>query len=473
MKYQEYETPLASRYASPQMLQIFSPFNKILIWRKLWVCLAHSQMILGLPITRDQIDEMNAHLEDIDFDKADAYEREFHHDVMAHIHAFGDVCPNARPIIHLGSTSCYVTDNGDLIQIKEAFKLLQGKMLQVIQDFANFAKTYSHLPCLGFTHFQPAQLTTVGKRACLWLQDLVLDYQEWDYRYDNLKFLGVKGTTGTQASFLALFNKDHSKVQALDHLVATKMGFKDVFLISGQTYTRKQDIYILQALASFAAGAHKFATDLRLLANLRELEEPFGKQQIGSSAMPYKRNPMLSERICSLARFVISLSENASYTAATQWLERTLDDSANRRLSIPEAFLACDAILNILSKIIAGLVVNPKKIEKHIHEYLPYMATENILMAAVQKGGDRQTIHEKLRQYSLAAQKEDRPQLLLESVQNDESFKLSPEELNTIMKIEDFIGRSKEQVVEFLETEVSPLLEKGRKKYAEKKGGAE
>lgn len=469
MDYQKYETPLSSRYASEKMLQIFSPFNKIVIWRKLWSCLAHSQMILGLPITREQIDEMNAHLEDIDFEKADAYEKEFHHDVMAHIHAFGDVCPTARPIIHLGSTSCYVTDNGDLIQIKEAFKLLQGKLLHVIQDLAAFAKTHSALPCLGYTHFQPAQLTTVGKRACLWLQDLVMDYQEWDYRFDNLKFLGVKGTTGTQASFLALFNKDHSKVQALDHLVASKMGFKDVFLISGQTYTRKQDIYILQALASFAAGAHKFATDLRLLANLRELEEPFGKQQIGSSAMPYKRNPMLSERICSLARYVISQSENASYTAATQWLERTLDDSANRRLCIPEAFLACDAILTILSKIISGLVVNPQKIEKHIHDYLPYMATENILMAAVQKGGDRQAIHEKLRQYSMEAQKSDQPQLLLTSVIQDPAFKLEQSELDQIMQISDFIGRSQEQVTEFLDLEVVPLLEKGRKKYAERK----
>ena len=400
MTHETYQSPLTGRYASPEMQRLFSAQFKHSTWRRLWVALAEAQQALGLPISTLQIQELASRIDSIDFEAAAHYERQLKHDVMAHIHAYADQCPSARSIIHLGATSCYVTDNTDLIQIRKGMHILQTKLRQVISQLADFAKRYAHLPCLGYTHFQPAQLTTVGKRACLWTQDLLMDMQELTHKIAQLRFLGVKGTTGTQASFLALFNQDHSKVAQLDKLVADKMGFSNLFLISGQTYTRKQDMAVLDALAGVGASSHKLCTDLRLLAHLGEIEEPFGKTQVGSSAMPYKRNPILSERICSLARFLISLSENPAYTAATQWLERSLDDSANRRICIPEAFLTCDAILMLLLEITENLQVYPKVISNHVQNELPFLATENILMAAVKKGGDRQALHEKLRQLS-------------------------------------------------------------------------
>lgn len=462
MAHDKYESPLTSRYASPSMTKLFSAQFKHATWRRLWVALAEAQMKLGLPIDKGQIEELSAHLEDIDFTSAAEYEKKLQHDVMAHIHAYGDQCSKARSIIHLGATSCYVTDNTEIIQMRAGMLIIIPKLIKIIEQLGDFAQQYKHLACLGFTHFQPAQPTTVGKRACLWAQDFLIDLQEMKYRLDNLRFLGVKGTTGTQASFFSLFENDHSKVKALDEIVASKMGFKNPFIISGQTYTRKQDMLVLNALAGIAVSAHKFGTDLRLLANLKEIEEPFKEHQVGSSAMPYKRNPMLSERICSLSRFVISLSENPAYTAATQWLERTLDDSANRRLCIAEAFLGIDAILNLLEHVTKNLVVYPKIIARRLSEELPFMATENILMACVKKGGDRQFLHEKIRIHSQEAAKqikhEGKPNDLLESIRNDKAFQLTQEELESILNIANFIGRAPQQVDEFLESEVGPAL---------------
>lgn len=459
---ERYQTPLTSRYASEVMSTLFSCQNRYTLWRKLWIALAEAEKELGLSIKEEQIAEMKQHLTPIDFSLVTTYEKELKHDVMAHIHAWGDKCQIARPIIHLGATSCYVTDNSDLIQMKEGMQLLLKKLTVVIEQLTQFADQYKELPTLGFTHYQPAQLTTVGKRACIWIQDLLMDLSELKQREASLQFLGVKGATGTQASFLSLFNGDHERVKQLDNLVAKKMGFTRLFPISGQTYTRKLDTLILKTLSGIGESAHKLATDLRLLANLKEVEEPFGKQQIGSSAMPYKRNPMLSERICSLSRFLISLPENCSYTHATQWFERTLDDSANRRLAIAEAFLSADAVLCLLQRVTKGLVVYPKVIQKHIQNELPFMATENILMQAVKKGGDRQELHERIRQHSVAAAKNVKENGLsndlLERITSDSTFNLSKSELLDIISEKEFIGRAKEQVEEFIEETVHPTI---------------
>ncbi|NGX42095.1 MAG: Adenylosuccinate lyase [Chlamydiae bacterium] len=456
-----YKTPLSERYASQEMLYLFSPYYKYSTWRKLWIALAEAQKHLGLEITEEQIAELKEHVEEIDFESVEKYEKELQHDVMAHIHAYGDLCPKARSILHLGATSCFVTDNTDTIQMQEGLLIIQKKVKGVIRQLADFAKQYADHPCLGYTHFQPAQLTTVGKRACLWIQDLIMDLEEICYRRDRLKFLGVKGATGTQASFLSLFDNDREKVKQLDLLVAKIMGFPKIFKISGQTYSRKQDTQVVNALAGISSSAHKFATDIRLLAGLKEIEEPFGAKQVGSSAMPYKRNPMLSERICSLSRFVIALAQNPEYTHATQWLERSLDDSANRRLCLSETFLATDAVLNLMLQVTKGLVVNSKVIQNRVMEELPFMATENILMECVRKGGDRQALHEKLRVHSQAAgekvKSEGVQNDLLQRISSDSSFSISEKELEKILNTQDFIGRAPEQVTEFLSTEVDVL----------------
>ncbi len=460
----QYQTPLSHRYASKEMSFLFSPRNKFTTWRKLWIALAESQKELGLHITDAQIQAMKNALDRLDLEKVKGYEKEFRHDVMAHLHAFADECPEARGIIHLGATSCYLTDNTDLLQMREALQLISHKILQAIRNLAYFAEKHSALACLSYTHFQPAQPTTLGKRACLWLQDLLIDFHACQHTLSTLRFLGVKGATGTQASFLTLFNADSQKVKALETLVAQKMGFSSVFAISGQTYTRKQDIGIFSTLASLASSLHKCATDIRLLAHLKEVEEPFGNKQIGSSAMPYKHNPMRSERLCSLARFLISLSDNPLYTEATQWFERTLDDSAGRRLAIPEAFLTADAILSLLINITEGLVVHPKIIAKNLHAELPFLATEVILMHAVKKGKDRQTVHERLRLHSLEASQRIKGEglegNLLEAIAQDPEIGLSASELQHLLASENFVGRSVEQTREFLTEEVLPLLKK-------------
>lgn len=459
-----YQSPLSQRYASDEMSLIFSPYYKYHTWRKLWIALAKAQKALGLPITDKQIAALEKAAEKIDHSQAEAYEKKFRHDVMAHIHAFGDQCPEARGVIHLGATSCFVTDNTDLIQMRDALQLLRNKLVQVIRQLRSFAHQNASLACLSYTHFQVAQPTTVGKRACLWLQDFLMDLEDIEQLLAHLRFLGVKGATGTQASFLALFEGDHHKVKRLEALVAKEMGFSHPFSISGQTYTRKQDIRIFSALSSFAASAHKCATDFRLLAHLKEIEEPFAEKQIGSSAMPYKRNPMRSERICGLARFLISLNENSLYTEATQWLERSLDDSANRRLYIPEAFLTADAILNLLCNITAGIIVHPKIIEKHLQDELPFLATELILMEAVKRGKDRQSVHERLRVHSLEASRlikeEARPCDLLERIAKDLEIGLSFSEISKLTHVEHFIGRAVEQTQEFLSEEIDPALKK-------------
>lgn len=457
-----YESPFNLRYASKEMREIFSPQHKYVTWRKLWVALAKAQHKLGLPISQEQIQEMEKYITDINFEIAAEYEERLHHDVMAHIHAFGDQAQQAKGIIHLGATSCYVTDNGDLIQMSEGLDLLIQKLKIVLDQLSKFAEEHANLPCLGFTHFQSAQLTTVGKRACLWIQDFLIDLEELNHRKKNIKFLGVKGTTGTQASFLALFKNDKEKVRQLDQLVASSMGFGALYTVTGQTYTRKQDILILSALAGFGASAHKFGTDLRLLAHLKEVEEPFGHEQVGSSAMPYKRNPILSERVCGLARFAISLLENPLYTAATQWLERSLDDSANRRLSIPEAFLTIDSILELLLKITKGMVVNREVIEQGVAKELPFMATENLLMAAVKKGKDRQKIHEILRSHSLEAQHRvksgDGINDLFDRLSADQALGLTRDEIAKLVDVVHFIGMAPDQVKLFIEDEVRPHL---------------
>lgn len=462
--YNTYINPLTERYASSQMLSLFSPVKKFTTWRKLWIALAEAEKELGLNISQEQIDEMKANIDNIDFEYAALMEKKFRHDVMAHVHTFGKVCPKAMPIIHLGATSAYVGDNTDLILMKEGLLIVLKKIVNVISNLKNFAVKFKDTPTLGYTHYQPAQLTTVGKRACLWIQDLLLDYEELKFVEENLKFRGVKGTTGTQASFLSLFDGNHSKVVKLDELVSQKMGFKKVLKITGQTYTRKQDTKVLKALAGIAESAHKMATDLRLLQNLKEIEEPFEKDQIGSSAMAYKRNPMRSERICSLARYVISLSLNPYLTHSTQWFERTLDDSANRRIVIPEAFLSTDAILELLYNVTNNLVVYEKMILKHISEELPFMATENIIMASVKKGASRQDMHEIIRQHSMDAARvvkvEGKRNDLIDRLINDERIPLTREEIEELLDPKDFIGRAAEQVVEFIKSEVEPIIEK-------------
>ncbi len=457
-----YESPLSSRYASDEMLYLFSPDKKFSTWRRLWVALAKGEMHLGLSITQTQIDEMEAHLYDINYDVAAQKEKELRHDVMAHIHAYGDQCPAAMPILHLGATSCYVGDNTDLILMKEGLCLIRDKLVRVIDALASFADKYKSLPTLGFTHFQPAQLVTVGKRATLWLNELLMDLDEVEYRLRTLFFLGSKGTTGTQASFLTLFEGDHEKVKALDRYVAEYMGFDKIVPVSGQTYSRKVDAAVLATLSGIAQSASKFSTDLRLLCHLKEIEEPFEDHQIGSSAMPYKRNPMRCERICALARYVMVDALNPAVTAASQWLERTLDDSANKRLSVPEAFLAVDAILGIYENVAKGLVVHEKMIARHISEELPFMATENIMMEAVKRGGDRQELHERLRVHSIEAGKNVKERglsnNLIDLLAEDPAFGMTKEELTAHLEPARYIGRAPEQVTEFLSGHVSPVL---------------
>lgn len=457
-----YDNPLCSRYASRAMQELFSPDRKFRTWRQLWIALAESEHELGLPITEQQIRELKEFADDINYDAAERHETRVRHDVMAHVHAYGEQCPSARPIIHLGATSCYVGDNTDLILMAEGLKLLRSRLLSVMRCLASFAARYRALPTLGFTHFQPAQPVTVGKRATLWLQDLMLDLDDLDHMLGSFRLLGSKGTTGTQASFLALFDGDHEKVRELDRRVAARMGFADIFPVTGQTYPRKMDSRILQVLAGIAQSAHKFSNDIRLLQHLKEIEEPFAKDQIGSSAMAYKRNPMRSERMAALARHVLANSLNPAMTAAEQWFERTLDDSANKRIAIPEAFLATDALLLLYRNVADGLVVYPTVISRHLQEELPFMATENILMAAVNNGGDRQELHEKIRQHSMEAgrlvKEEGRQNDLLQRIAADPAFNLSTTDLDDLLDPADYVGRAPEQVDEFLAHYVEPLL---------------
>ena len=459
-----YESPLNSRYSSKEMKYIFSPDFKFKTWRKLWIALAESEMELGLNITQEQIDELKAHAEDINYEVAEAYEKEFRHDVMSHVHAYGELCPNAKGIIHLGATSCFVGDNTDVITMTEGLKLVRKKLVNLIDILSKFALRYKDMPCLAYTHYQPAQPTTVGKRASLWLSDLVMDMNSLEFQISQMRLLGSKGTTGTQASFVELFEGDSEKIKALDKKVAQKVGFESCYMVSGQTYSRKLDYNVLSVLSQIAQSAYKFSGDLRMLQHEKEIEEPFEKKQIGSSAMAYKRNPMRSERISSLARYVIADSINPAITASTHWFERTLDDSANKRISIPEAFLAIDAVLELYINVVSGLVVYPKMIEKHLLAELPFMATENIMMAAVKKGGDRQDLHERIRVHSMDAGRvvkvEGKPNDLIDRIAADEAFGMTKEEIMATMKPENFVGRAPEQVVEFIEAEVKPIVEK-------------
>jgi adenylosuccinate lyase len=462
MHHNEYINPLSERYASREMLGLFSPQHKFSTWRKLWCALAECEMELGLPITDEQIAQMRANVDNIDFEAAREFEARTRHDVMAHIEAFAAVCPAAKPIIHLGATSAFVGDNTDLIQAREGCRLLLGRLTGLISALKTFAVDNADLATLGFTHFQPAQLTTVGKRACLWIYDLMMDFEELQRFESTLKFRGVKGTTGTQASFLSLFDGDHEKVRALDKNVARKMGFEDVFPVTGQTYTRKVDSQIAAILSGLAQSLHKFANDIRLLQHLKEIEEPFGRNQVGSSAMAYKRNPMRSERLTALCRFLMSNALSPAMTAAEQWFERTLDDSANKRLAIPQSFLAADAALIIAANICDGLVVYPKVIAKHIDEELPFMATENIIMEAVKKGGDRQEIHERIRVHSMEAGNQVKihggQNDLLARIAGDPAFGMTQDDLDSILDIKQFIGRAPEQVREFVNEYVDPVI---------------
>ena len=457
-----YESPLCGRYASEQMRRIFSPDRRYGTWRRLWVALAQAEHALGLPVTQEQVEELRAHVDDIDYEAVAKKERENRHDVMAHVHAYGRACPGARGIIHLGATSCFVTDNADIILYREALRLVRKKTLAVMGNLADFARKYRALPALGYTHFQPAQPVTVGKRACLWLQDFALDLEELDFVLSSLRLLGSKGTTGTQASFLALFDGDHEKVRRLDGMIAEAFAFPSCFPVAGQTYPRKLDSRILNLLSSIAQSAYRFAGDLRLLQHMREVEEPFEKGQVGSSAMAYKRNPMRAERICSLSRYVMANALNAPMTAAAQWLERTLDDSANRRISLPEGFLAVDGILDLMLNVTDGLTVYPAVIEKNLMEQLPFLATENILMAAVKNGGDRQALHEVIRVHSMEAaarmKQEGAPCDLLERLAADGRLGLSMAHLRDVLNPADYIGRCPEQVDEYLSEVVDPLL---------------
>ena len=460
-----YQSPLSERYASKEMQYIFSPDKKFKTWRKLWIALAETEKELGLDITQEQIDELKAHAEDINYDVDKEREKLVRHDVMSHVYAYGVQCPKAKGIIHLGATSCYVGDNTDIIIMTEALKLVRVKLLNVINELSKFAMKYKDLPTLGFTHFQPAQPTTVGKRATLWLQELLMDLEDVEYQLSKAKLLGSKGTTGTQASFLELFDGDHEKCKMLDRKIAEKMGYKACFPVSGQTYSRKLDSQFLNVLAGIAQSAAKFSNDIRLLQHLKEVEEPFEKNQIGSSAMAYKRNPMRSERIGSLSRYVMVDVLNGYFTTATQWFERTLDDSANKRLSIPEAFLAVDGILSLYANVADGLVVYPKVIEQRLRKELPFMATENIMMDAVKKrGADRQQLHEKIREHSMAASRvvkvEGGENDLLERIAADEAFGVTIEELEKILKPENYTGRAKEQTEDFLNECIKPVLEK-------------
>lgn len=459
-----YVNPLVERYGSKEMLFNFSPDKKFGTWRKLWIALAECEKELGLNITDEQIEEMKKYADNINYDVAKQREKEVRHDVMAHVFAFGEQATSAKPIIHLGATSAFVGDNTDLIQIKDGLEILKKKLVNVIDSLAKFALEYKDMPTLGFTHFQPAQLTTVGKRATLWLQSLVLDFEELEFKIDTLRFRGVKGTTGTQASYAELFNHDFSKVKKLDEMVAEKLGFDKRFMVTGQTYDRKVDAQVLNLLSDIAQSAHKFTNDLRLLQNLKEIEEPFEKNQIGSSAMAYKRNPMRSERISSLAKYVISLSTSPAMVASTQWFERTLDDSANKRLAVPQAFLAVDSMLLIWQNILDGMVVYPKMIEKRIMSELPFMATEYIIMEGVKNGGDRQELHERIRIHSMEAGREvkveGRDNDLIERILKDEYFNIDKNRLMEILDPKNFVGFSSEQTVDFIDAEIKPIVEK-------------
>lgn len=463
-----YESPLSKRYASPEMQYLFSDENKFRTWRRLWIALAEAERELGLPITEQQIAELKEHADDINYDVAAAREKEVRHDVMAHVYAYGEQCKNARGIIHLGATSCYVGDNTDLIIMYDALRLILSKLVNSVALLARFADKYKSLPALGYTHFQPAQPTTVGKRACLWIQDFLMDIEEVEYRLKNARLLGSKGTTGTQASFLELFDGDHQKCKQLDKMIAEKMGFPECFAVSGQTYPRKLDSMILSSLSGISQSAAKFSNDIRLLQHLKEVEEPFEEHQIGSSAMAYKRNPMRSERIAALARYVITNSLNPAFTASAQWLERTLDDSANKRISISEGFLAVDGILSLVINIAGGLVVNPAVIERNLMRELPFMATENIMMDCVKKGGDRQQLHERIRVHSIEAGRRvkqgDGNNDLLERIAGDPAFGVTLEELQGMLSPSRYVGRAPEQTAEFLSLQVSPILERHRDK---------
>lgn len=459
-----YENPLCTRYAGEEMKRIFSADNKFSTWRKLWVALAESEKELGLNITDSQIAQMKEHIYDIDYDRAAEYESRFRHDVMAHVHTYGEACPLAKPVIHLGATSCYVGDNTDIILMKEAMLRIKTLLVSTIAVIGDFTEKYKDVPTLAFTHFQAAQPTTVGKRACLWAQDLIMDLEHLDFVLDSLKLLGCKGTTGTGASFLELFEGDGEKVKKLEKLIAKKMGFEACVSVSGQTYSRKTDYFVMSVLSGIAQSASKFANDIRLLSHLKEFDEPFESGQIGSSAMAYKRNPMRSERICALARYVMTDSLNPAITAATQWLERSLDDSANKRISIPEGFLATDGILNLYMNIISGGTIYPYVTRKHLNEELPFMATENIIMYCTRKGGDRQELHEAVREISVEVTKriklEGCDNDLLERILNDKRFDLTEHELNKIMDINNFVGLAPQQAEEFIENNIKPVLKK-------------
>ena len=464
--YDKYQSPLSERYASKEMQYIFSPDKKFKTWRKLWIALAETEKELGLNITDEQIEELKANADDINYDVAKEREKLVRHDVMSHVYAYGVQCPKAKGIIHLGATSCYVGDNTDIIIMTEALKLVREKLINVLSELAKFADKYKDQPTLAFTHFQPAQPTTVGKRATLWMNELVVDLEDLEYLIGSMKLLGSKGTTGTQASFLELFEGDQEKVKKVDPMIAKKMGFEKCQPVSGQTYTRKVDTRVLNVLAGIAASAHKFSNDIRLLQHLKEVEEPFEKNQIGSSAMAYKRNPMRSERIASLANYVIADAINPAITSSTQWFERTLDDSANKRISIPEGFLAIDGILDLYLNVVDGLVVYPKVIEKRLMSELPFMATENIMMDAVKAGGDRQELHEEISELSMKAgynvKHEGLDNNLLELIANDEKFGLTLEDLKKSMDPKKYVGRSKEQVEEFLEEVIKPILDSNK-----------
>ena len=466
MKYDKYQSPLSERYASKEMQYIFSPDMKFRTWRKLWIALAETERELGLDITEEQIAELKEHADDINYDVAKEREKIVRHDVMSHVYAYGVQCPKAKGIIHLGATSCYVGDNTDIIVMSEALKLVRTKLVNVINELADFADKYKSQPTLAFTHFQPAQPTTVGKRATLWIQEFSMDLEDLEYVMGTLKLLGSKGTTGTQASFLELFDGDHETIDKIDPMIAEKMGFKECYPVSGQTYSRKVDTRVLNVLAGIAASAHKFSNDIRLLQHLKEVEEPFEKTQIGSSAMAYKRNPMRSERIASLSRYVMIDALNPAITSATQWFERTLDDSANKRLSIPEGFLAIDGILDLCLNVVDGLVVYPKVIEKRLMSELPFMATENIMMDAVKAGGDRQELHERIRELSMEAGRnvkvEGLDNNLLELIADDPAFNLTLEELKETMDPSKYTGRAAVQVDNYLSKVVRPMLEKNK-----------
>ena len=466
MDLDRYMHPLSDRYASREMQRIFSPARRFGTWRRLWIALAESEAELGLDISDEALEQMRAAVDELDLEKAAEYEKRFRHDVMAHVHLFGDDAPAAKGIIHLGATSAFIGDNTDLILHRDALELIRARLLRCVEALTEFAREHAALPTLGYTHFQPAQPTTVGKRATLWIQDLLLDIEELDHRIEVLRFRGVRGTTGTQASFLELFDGDHDKVDALDLAVGQRMGFESTYPVSGQTYTRKVDYAVQASLAGAAASVSKIGHDLRILAHLREVEEPFEAEQIGSSAMPYKRNPMRAERICALARHVITLSIDPAFTAATQWLERTLDDSANRRVSVPDAFLALDGCLVLLENVSRRLIVNPEVVRRNLAEHLPFMATETILMHAVSRGGDRQELHESIRQHSMAAarrmKEEGADADLLDRIAGDDSFGLRADELQEMVDPMRFVGRAPSQVERFIERVVTPVLEKHR-----------